>query len=564
MINEIKTISRPVIFILSVAVLVGTLAGLSSISLMGLSAWLIASAALQPPLYVLSLAIVGVRFCGIMRAVFRYLERYLSHKAGFALFMRFRVFMLAKIIAALPFKRQSSNGDVFTIIVEAIDKIRDSFLRFFLPPITATLGCFIVMIWSGFYSVLLLCILFVAWLVFVVIMPMIVWRLYQKKSDNDLILAESVLEFYDGSKELYAYNYIEGKLKNTQQAINDYQDYRKEHFILKSKVELSCEILLGLFIVLVLSLLISFINDGQITAVMAITFLLTIQSVLEILAAIPSLMEHLDEAKRSWLSLKSFINKPKIQSKINSNIYLKDDDAILNVVNINFGYNEILCKDMSFYLYKGQKTLFVGSSGCGKSTLFYVLTRLLDVFSGDMYLQGKSYMQWDKEDWRNHFAVSFQEHHIFNMSIRDNFKIFYPDISDEEIWQALDKVQFTAFVQQYGLDYVLESDGTNLSGGQKHRLQLAMCLARKKDIILLDEPTAGLDIVSAHKFLNRLITIDKESAILVASHDLSIVDYFDNIIIMEEQHIIEQGKIKSLMQDEQSQLFKLMKYNNLI
>ena len=91
-----------------------------------------------------------------------------------------------------------------------------------------------------------------------------------------------------------------------------------------------------------------------------------------------------------------------------------------------------------------------------------------------------------------------------------------------------------------------------------------MCLARKKDIILLDEPTAGLDIVSAHKFLNRLITIDKESAILVASHDLSIVDYFDNIIIMEEQHIIEQGKIKSLMQDEQSQLFKLMKYNNLI
>ena len=124
MINEIKTISRPVIFILSVAVLVGTLAGLSSISLMGLSAWLIASAALQPPLYVLSLAIVGVRFCGIMRAVFRYLERYLSHKAGFVLFMRFRVFMLAKIIAALPFKRQSSNGDVFTIIVEAIDKIR--------------------------------------------------------------------------------------------------------------------------------------------------------------------------------------------------------------------------------------------------------------------------------------------------------------------------------------------------------------------------------------------------------------------------------------------------------
>ena len=62
-----------------------------------------------------------------------------------------------------------------------------------------------------------------------------------------------------------------------------------------------------------------------------------------------------------------------------------------------------------------------------------MLTRLLDVFSGDMYLQGKSYTQWDKEDWRNHIAPSFQEHHIFNISIRDNFKMFYPDISDEEV-----------------------------------------------------------------------------------------------------------------------------------
>ena len=79
---------------LLLAILVGTISTLSSISLMGLSAWLIASAALQPPLYVLSLAIVGVRFCGVMRAVFRYLERYFTHKVGFSLFTSFRVFVL--------------------------------------------------------------------------------------------------------------------------------------------------------------------------------------------------------------------------------------------------------------------------------------------------------------------------------------------------------------------------------------------------------------------------------------------------------------------------------------
>lgn len=83
MVQILSNMIRPVVWSLLLAILVGTISTLSSISLMGLSAWLIASAALQPPLYVLSLAIVGVRFCGVMRAVFRYLERYFTHKVGF-------------------------------------------------------------------------------------------------------------------------------------------------------------------------------------------------------------------------------------------------------------------------------------------------------------------------------------------------------------------------------------------------------------------------------------------------------------------------------------------------
>ena len=142
--------------------------------------------------------------------------------------------------------------------------------------------------------------------------------------------------------------------------------------------------------------------------------------------------------------------------------------------------------------------------------------------------------------------------------------MFYPDITDEEIWRALRAVQLEKFGQKYGLDYVLAAGGINLSGGQKHRMQLAISLARKKDIILLDEPTAGLDIVSAHEFLKQLTAADKEAAMLVASHDLSIADYFDDVIIMGEQKIIEQGDIKMLMQNENSHLHKMMKYNNLI
>lgn len=240
------------------------------------------------------------------------------------------------------------------------------------------------------------------------------------------------------------------------------------------------------------------------------------------------------------------------------------NESRIRTENISYGYKEPLCCEMSFSLYKGRRTLLVGGSGCGKSTLFYLLTRLIEPICGDMYLKGKNYPAWDKQAWRAHFAASFQEHHIFNLSIRDNFKMFYPDITDEEIYQALAKVQLTGFVQQCGLDYMLAAGGINLSGGQKHRMQLAITLARPKDIILLDEPTAGLDIVSAHEFLKQLMAADKDAAMLVASHDLSIADYFDDIIIMGERKIIEQGDIKTLMQDENSHLYKMMKYSNLI
>ena len=180
MVQILSNMIRPVVWSLLLAILVGTISTLSSISLMGLSAWLIASAALQPPLYVLSLAIVGVRFCGVMRAVFRYLERYFTHKVGFSLFTSFRVFVLTKIIKALPFKQQTENGDAFDLIVNAVDNLRDSFLRFFLPPIITTISVFILSIWFFLYSYDLMILLISSWLIFMIVIPYMTWRRYLK------------------------------------------------------------------------------------------------------------------------------------------------------------------------------------------------------------------------------------------------------------------------------------------------------------------------------------------------------------------------------------------------
>ena len=99
---------------------------------------------------------------------------------------------------------------------------------------------------------------------------------------------------------------------------------------------------------------------------------------------------------------------------------------------------------------------------------------------GNIFIQGKNYDDLAEKSIREHFAVAFQEHHIFNLSIRDNFKMLYENITDEEIYKSLENVYLLDFVKQVGLDYIVGNDGNKLSGGQKHRLQLAICLAKQK------------------------------------------------------------------------------------
>lgn len=565
MIKQLCFLLRPAIWSLVLALLTGSFASLSTISLMGLSAWLIASAALQPPLYVLSLAIVGVRFCGITRAVFRYLERYLAHQLTFKLFTDFRVNVLTKIIEALPFKRRSLNGDVFEIIIEAIDTIRDSFIRFFLPPFTITFICILVMIWQGFYSFLLLAILAFAWICFLLIVPIYAWHLYRKQPVFNNFLAEEIMEFYEGNAELLAYNYEQTKLERVKGAINDYQKYRQQMFLLSNRLNLYSEIIRDSLLIVILVAIIYLVNQFNFNAVMAITMLLTMQSVIEILATMPSLVEHLNEAYINWQRLKPYMTakypKQVAIAKINSSKLAKNE---LTVQNLSYGYDDIIAHDISFSLAKGSKNLLIGTSGCGKSTLFYVLTRILYPKQGEIYLRDKPYSKLTDQEIRNYFAISFQDHHLFNQSVRDNFKMIYPKITDREIKQALHIVQMDTWLKQHSLDFILADDGNNLSGGQRHRMQLAICLAKDKDIILLDEPTAGLDITTARSFIQQLMIKYADKTMLISSHDLTLLNYFDKVIILQDGIIREQGNIQELLQDKNSYLNSIKKYNNFI
>lgn len=558
--NEFQGMVRAASLSIVWAVLASTAAAASSIGLMGISAWLVASAALQPPLYTLSLAILGVRCCGIMRAVLRYLERYLTHRAGFGIFNDFRLYVLRRVTDALPFRVRTSGGDAFDIIVTAVDTLRDSVLRFALPPAAAFLTAAAAALWLSFYSPALAIIMIAAWLAFGLALPLAAGKMLQRQESGHLNLAQDVMEIYEGSTELEVYGWAGRRIDAAGASVDAYQSRRQAESACKSRIRTASEILSVLFLCIVICVLAQLTARQELSGVAAVCIALTVQAVLEMLASLPELAFHVHEAAQSRQQLRPFLSTAQKMDAA-ADIFCPDKTAQLCAVNLSCGYGaQPICRNMTFSLSKGRRTLLLGASGSGKSTLLYALTGLLPARTGGVFIGGVPCSSLSQEDVRSHFAASFQAHHVFNMTLRDNFKMLCDDLSDAEIAEALSRTGLS----DLSLDFMLESDALNLSGGQRRRLQLAMCTARPKDIILLDEPTAGLDILAARRFLAQIGRSSRGAAMLVTSHDLSIVDFFDDVIIMQNGRIAEQGSVKNLLKNKNSLLFKQIAYDNLL
>lgn len=548
---------------LALAALVGALASLSTVGLMGLAGWLVASAALQPPLYTLTLAITGVRFCGIFRAVFRYLERLLTHKVGFAFFNDFRQQILGEMIALVPFKVEADRGNVYDAVVNAVDKMRDAFLRFFLPPVTALICGLIVAGFMGRFHWLLGLWFVMLALVFIVIMPYFVNRIYRKLPSYDNGLTQEIMEMYTGQVEMAVYDYAPDKLLKATAMVKEYQRITTVHNRLKAKVGLLTELSNALAFVLSIALGIYLYKTGVLTGVWCIMMILAVQALLEFYQAVPPLMEWVWESREAYGLLKRYsTKKPEDLSGVVTCDY--ENAPHLAAKQLGFGYDEMILANMDFSVEKGDKVLILGASGSGKSTLFYILTKLLNYQQGSLGFGDLDYTFWTEDELRKRFAPAFQEHHLFEGTVRENFLLLHPGITDEEILQSLRQVGSRIFNEQKDLDYVLVDDGANISGGQRHGLLLAMVLAKARDVILLDEPTAGLDLKTAGKLLGNIMQDYSKHTLIVSSHDLSVLNYFDKVIILGDNTIAEQGEIKTLLAQPDSALNKLMKYENVV
>ena len=269
----------------------------------------------------------------------------------------------------------------------------------------------------------------------------------------------------------------------------------------------------------------------------------------QIAQVIPSLnavvqMQQESEEEREF---KDILYDTKVMS-INDSIECK---------NVYFKYEkgqDHALKNLNIKMPVNQMTAFVGKSGAGKSTLIDLLMGLNHAETGEVLIDGKPIHEHNLHSLRQMISYVPQDPFLFNTSIRENLELVDPDASEKSLWEALDFSSAAEFVNKLpqGLDTIIGDRGIKLSGGERQRLVLARAFLRKPSILILDEATSALDTENEKKIQQAIERLKGKMTIIVIAHRLSTIRNADQVIVLEEGEVVQQGQFNQLAQDKKN------------
>ena len=535
----------------------------SSIGLLTTSGWFLAATAIAGlgTLFNFFYPSASVRGLAIGRTLFRYFEKLVTHDATFRILAKLRVQVFEKIIPLSPgVLNRYRNSDLLNRLVSDVDTLDSLYLRLIAPFITAIFVILAMCIGLSFVNAPLALGLGVSLLLLVFIIPTVFYQLGKKFGDklvhSRALYRTQFLEFIQAQAELLLFN-AEDKLKDNmaKTEANWQADQQKEANLSGFSTALSL-FLNGLIIAAMLwfSSQAEFGNDEYRMAFIALFTFAALAS-FEILMPLGSAFLHIGQVIASAERVTDIIEQQPLVTFNGKAEFDQNATTLIEAKDLSFTYPERqnrALENLNLTIQKGKKVAILGKTGSGKSTLLQLLVRNYDANQGQLFLAGKPIADYAEDTLRSQFCFLTQRVHVFSDTLRQNLQFASAiNISDEKMIEVLNQVGLGKLLEkEQGLDIWLGDGGRPLSGGEQRRLGLARILLNDAPILLLDEPTEGLDRETERQILRLILAHAENKTLIMVTHRLTAIEQFDELCVIDEAKLIEKGTYAELLQLE--------------
>ncbi len=533
---------------LAVALGVWTMA--SNVGLLSMAAYLVAASALQYGLSQLTLPMFLVQIFGILRASLRYLERLVSHDVTFKLLAGMRDWFYGHLEPLAPARLlEYRSGDLLSRIVKDVEELENVYLRALSPVVVA--AAISALAFSLLYA-------FDSTLAFVTLgflalagigVPLLVGALTRGLGRQELKLKAElnaqVVDVVQGVQDLLAL----GQAAGQQQKISDLGTrlgrVQKRMASIAGLQDTLHDLISNTAMLTILILVIPSVEEGKIGGVylafLALVTLGSFEAVHPLGTAFRFLGRSLNAGERLFevIDAEPQVTDPESPLPSPTSYTLEFD-------RVGFRYEEegpAVLENVSFKVEPGRRVAIVGPSGSGKSTIARLALRFWDPAKGEVRLGGHDLRGYAEGDLRKSIGIVAQDAHLFNETLRENLLLARPEATDAELWSALARARLAEFVNRLlrGLDTPLGEQGLRLSGGERQRVAVARALLEDAPVLILDEPTANLDLAAEHELLARIYEGPPGRGTLIITHRLVHMERMDEILVLEGGRIVERG-----------------------
>ncbi|MEN8443514.1 MAG: ABC transporter ATP-binding protein [Cyanobacteria bacterium J06555_13] len=513
-------------------------------------------------LFVLSFAIIAT---SLLRATAAYISLVGLSVAASRIIADIRADLYAHIQQlSLSFHYQSKSGDLITRITSDIDTLRSATVNATLPLIVDTLTLISmigVMFWIDWELALIGMLVFPLFILSSFKLTKRIKKVSRQQRKRESAMAATVAESIGAIKVVQALSLEErlGRLfaSDNRQSLED-SAYTQQ---LTAGLQRTAEVLVAIATALVLWRGAIIVQQGNATPgdlLVFITYLKTAFKPTRDLAKEASKISKATASGERIIDLFDVV--PRIQDRSDA-IAAPRFKGDISYQNISFAYDTQLSgndrnshsnkspthstvlKNISFTIKAGERIAFVGPSGGGKSTLVSLLLRLYDPLCGRVCIDGRDIRDYQLASLRQQISIVLQESMLFGTTVRENIAYGTVGATDTDIEQAAKLANAHEFIMKlpHGYDTLMSERGATLSGGQRQRIAIARAAVRKARIVILDEPTVGLDNKSEKAVSEALAHLSQDCTTFLITHDLRASINFDRIFYIENGQLIEQG-----------------------